>query len=538
MFFWNVKRQILNFCSTNYINFENPYTNIQNLFFSFFEFIKLNIFAHIKKGDTMKQKSIWLEGFPKDICSSLDKDLDIDVLIIGGGITGLNTAYHLINQNLKVALVEKNNIGCGVTSRTTGKLTYLQENLFSKIKSYHGSYKAQLYMQSQIDATNLVKNIIEKEKIECDLECTKSYIFSDDIKKIENEEKVLTEAGILIHKASKLPNGESITAGFYVDNTYVFHPLKYVYGLKDICLKNNISIYERTKVISIDKNSSGYICKTDHCSIHTKYIVLALHYPYFVTPFWMPLKAHIEKSYLQAFQVEKNYKFSAITISKPTISMRYHTDKDKNYQLYLTNAHNACIKNNEKKNFDDLLKAKNKQPDYLWSNKDIITIDSLPYIGAINDDNTILIGTGYNTWGMTNGSLAGKILSDIILKKDNKYIELFQPKRKMNIGKIVNFPMVLGSNAYSFIKTKLKKQKDWYPSYVRFETRNGEKIAIYTDEQNKEHIVHNICPHFKCSLIFNEIEKTWDCPCHGSRFDIDGNSIEGPSNYNITYKNL
>ena len=148
----------------------------------------------------------------------------------------------------------------------------------------------------------------------------------------------------------------------------------------------------------------------------------------------------------------------------------------------------------------------------------------------------MLIGTGYNTWGMTNGSLAGKILSDIILKKENKYINLFNPMRKINKGKIINFPLILGSNAYSFIKSKIYKNKKWYPNTVRFEKRNGKNIAIYIDENKKEHIVYNLCPHLKCSLNFNEIELTWDCPCHGSRFDIDGNCIEGPSNYNITYK--
>ena len=148
-----------------------------------------------------------------------------------------------------------------------------------------------------------------------------------------------------------------------------------------------------------------------------------------------------------------------------------------------------------------------------------------------------LIGTGYNTWGMTNGSLAGKILADIILKKENKYIELFNPKRKLNKGKIINFPIALCSTAYSFIKSKISKNKSWYSNHVKFENRDGVSVAIYIDENNKEHIVRNICPHLKCSLLFNELEHTWDCPCHGSRFDIDGKCLEGPSNYDITYKN-
>jgi len=484
----------------------------------------------------MKEKSIWRENFPKKSCPKLNNDIGVDVLIIGGGITGISSAYHLINNNLKVCLVEKDLIGCGVTSRTTGKLTYLQENVYSKLLTYVGKEKAQLYLNSQIDAIKLVTNIINKEKINCNLEKANSYVFSDDKKdKINKEKNILNEFGISLNEVKELPSGEKINYGFYVEDTYVFHPLKYIYALKNICLNNNISIYENTKIISINKENGQYICKTKNNTIKAKYVILALHYPYFLFPFIMPLKAHLEKSYVEAFRVEKNYQYSAITISKPTISIRYYSDNNKHYQIYLTNSHDLSVKHNEKENFRDLLKAKEKEPDYVWSNKDIMTMDSIPYIGTL-DDNNLLIGTGYNTWGMTNGSLAGKILSDIILKKENKYIELFNPKRGLNLGKIMNFPVVIGANIYSFTKTKLKKNKSWYFSNVKFEERNGEKVGIYIDENKKEHIVYNICPHLKCSLIFNEIEKTWDCPCHGSRFDLDGKCIEGPSNYNITYK--
>lgn len=485
----------------------------------------------------MKEKSIWREGFPRNTCPSLNKDIDVDVLIIGGGITGISTAYHLSDSNLKICLVEKNEIGSGVTSRTTGKLTYLQENIYSKLKTYVGKEKAKLYLESQIDAIKMVTDIIKKEMISCDWDKASSYIFSNEkSKKLEKEKSILSEFDISLKEAKKLPNEEEVEEAFYVNDTYVFHPLKYIYALKDICLNKDVSIYEKTKIISIDKEEEVYLCKTRNNTIRARQVVFAVHYLYFIIPFWMPLKAYIEKSYIEAFQTEQNYHFSAITISKPTISMRYHTDGNINYQLYLTNSHNACVKNNEKENFTDLMTAKNKKPDYIWSNKDIMTIDSLPYIGSINSDNSLLIGTGYNTWGMTNGSIAGKILSDIILHKENKYIELFHPKRGINLGKAINFPIILGSNIYSFTKTKIKKNKSWYFSNVKFEERNGKSIAIYIDENNKEHIVYNICPHFKCSLIFNEVEKTWDCPCHGSRFDIDGNLIEGPSNYDIVYK--
>ena len=473
----------------------------------------------------MKNKSIWdtkKKKYPK-----LNKDIEIDVLIIGGGITGISTLYHLIGKNLKVCLVERNKLCMGVTSKTTGKLTYLQDNIYSKLKLYHGYDKTKLYLESQIYAIKLVKNIIKKENIECNLEKVSSYIFSNNKYKLNKEKKLLKSFGIDIKTSNKLPNNYKTNA-LYVNDTYVFHPLKYLYKLSEICYQNKLDIYENTNIISIKKCNDYYICKTDNNTIKTKYVVCAMHYPYFTIPFFTPLKSWLEKSYIKAYKVDNNKLYSSINIDSNTISTRYYEDNDI-YKLYLTNSHNLAFKNNDINNFSTLIDDNTL---YVWSNKDIITNDLLPYIGKI--DNNFLIAFGYNTWGMTNGSLAGEIIKDIILNKKNKYALLFNPNRSINIGKIINTPLILFSNIYSFIKSKFI-YKSWY-SNVRFEEIDGKKVGIYKDELGIEHIVYNLCPHLKCSLIFNEVEKTWDCPCHGSRFDIDGNVIEGPSNYSITYK--
>ena len=483
----------------------------------------------------MKNNSIWLDGIKKQNFRKLEKDIDVDVLIVGGGITGVSSAYHLSTGDLSVCLVEKNKLLEGVTSRTTGKLTYLQENIYSKLVDFHGKEKSKLYLDSQKDAIKLVNGIIDSNKIDCNLEKVKSYVFDyKDIESVEDEINLLNEFGVDLKLSDVLPSGENINSSYFVEDTYVFHPLKYLSKLVDVCVDRNVKFYEDTKIISVDEEDDYYICKTDNNIIKAKYVVIAVHYPYFLFPFLMPFKSYLEKSYIEAFKVKKNYNFSAINISKPIISTRFYENKDDIYQIFLTNSHNYCFKNDEEKNFEELFKIDERDADYTWSNKDIMTNDLLPYIGRLNESN-ILIGTGYNTWGMTNGSLAGKIISDIILDGKNRYIELFDPHRKLNLGSFLNFPVALFSSAYSFVKTKVSKNKEWYSDRVSFEKRNGKNVGIYVDDEGVEHVVYNLCPHMKCSLIFNEIEKTWDCPCHGSRFDIDGKSIEGPSNYDITY---
>lgn len=480
----------------------------------------------------MKKSSIWLEDINYIPNESLNKNIDVDVLIIGGGITGLSIAYHLKDENLKTCLIERNEIGQGVTARTTGKLTYLQETIYTKLNSEE---KAKLYLESQIDAIKIVESIIAKNNIKCDYERILSYLFTEDekyIHKIEQEKELLEKFGIRTKEVDQLPNNRKIKYGISVDKTAVFHPIKYLIGLKEN-IKDKIDIYENTKIIDIDEEDNYYICKTDKYIVKAKQIVIATHYPYFLLPFMMPFKCHLEKSYVAAFEHD-NYHFSAINTNQPTISIRYHQDNQKSYQLYLNGSHNLAFKNNDDENFNNLLKDLKTEPDYIWSNKDLITNDFLPYIGKLKDN--MYIATGYNTWGMTNGTIAGKVISDLIINKENKYQNLFDPKRSINVSKIINFSLDVVSNIKSFVGSKIIKNKSWYPDNVQFKQIDGEDVAIYIDENKKEHIVYQKCPHMKCNLLFNVEEKTWDCPCHGSRFDVDGNCIEGPSNYSITYK--
>ena len=245
-----------------------------------------------------------------------------------------------------------------------------------------------------------------------------------------------------------------------------------------------------------------------------------------------PFKTSLEKSFLCASEIENTKSFSAINIDKNLLSLRFHKDKRK-YLICVTQ------NNNLTKNMDNITKRDNAMWDmksnfspnikYCWSNFDILTSDHLPLIGKIEDN--LFLATGYNTWGMTNGILAGKIISDIMYNKENPYSQLFNPLRDFkNIPKLVNFNL---KNGFSFINTKLNKNKYFYRKDVRIIKENGIYYGIYIDENKKEHKVLNVCPHMKCNLSFNYQTKTWDCPCHGSSFDIDGNVIFGPSSYNI-----
>lgn len=479
----------------------------------------------------MKNISLWNDIIVNS-SKTLNQDINVDVLIIGGGITGISTLYQLRNSGLSTILVERNCCGQGVTSRSTAKITYLQEKEYMNIRKYLDFDTAKKYLQSQRVAVQMLAQIIKTAKIDCDFVKAPSYLFTNqekNIDKLNQEYQFLKDCKVDVQQTKNVPILGKVAWALKVDDTYTFHPLKYINHLKRM-LSNNI--YEYSNVSNIKKGKNGYVCTVNDYQVNAKYVVIATHYPYFLFPFLMPFKNHVETSYIGAKALSSLPNFSAINIDDETISIRTSKDENQEYLIYLYQSFKSCDIKSVKENFSKL--NEKYKFDYLWSNKDIITNDYLPYIGRVYENNDgFLIATGYNTWGMTNGTLAGKVLADIILKKDNPYISLFSPNRSINFSKFVRFPIDISGSVKAIIKSTKNNVNN---KNVIHKKIDGKPVLIYKDENGIEHIVLNRCPHMKCGLQFNEVEKTWDCYCHGSRFDLDGNCIEGPSNFDITFK--
>ena len=471
----------------------------------------------------VKKNSIWLDYPYKESSKALEKDITTDVLIIGGGMTGLSVSYFLKDSNLKVCLVDKSLIAHGVSSKMTAKISYLQGN-YLKIKNSSSLSNAKKYFLSQKEAIGILLNIINKEHISCNLEEVHTYIYADtpkEIVKLQKEKNLLSSWQANIEEVKK--------DNYYAISTtnYVFHPLKYLYALKRICEKK-IDIYENTEIKSIKKEDNYFICSSNNYTIKAKKVVLACHYPFFLFPFLLPLRSYVEKSYLMAYSYPYNNHTALLSQNK---SYRFYEDK-KIYKIYLSNSHNIGNHLNRKKEYYKLINSIKERPEYLWENDDLITIDYLPFIGKLkSNEENILLSTGYNTWGTTNATLAGKILSDIILKKENPYISLFSLQRNYNYLAIFNSLSNIFINGKSYLINKINPSKKWYSSDIFFK-----KNKAIIKSNNSEHIVINKCPHMGCPLIFNEVENVWECPCHASKFDIDGKCLKGPSKEDISYQ--
>jgi len=482
----------------------------------------------------MKNVSIWRDQTKVERTKNiLGPNTETDILIIGGGISGLSTGLELLENNQKFIIVEKKVCGMGITSLSTGKLTFAQGLIYDKITKNYNYITALKYYKSQKDAIKRVYDNIMKYDMDCDYEIVPSYIFTNnesDIVKIKKEQKFYDKANVKYREIYSLPNNYPLKYGLEFEETAIFNPLKYVCELKKIIEKSDNKIFENTTVHEIKKLGKVYEVITDRGSIYTKKVIVTTNYPFFIIPGLIPFKTYIEKSYLLATPMESS-KISAITSNKPTITMRNYKD---NYFIFGSNSHSTSNHYNFKKNFDELMSKYdshfNTKIEYIWSAHDVMTNDSIPYIGRISNEQ-IYIATGFNKWGMTNGVLSGKILSDLILNKFNPYIPIFSLKRKFSIPRLLNLVKNDCKTIFTLIATKLVKNHKFY-DHVEVVNVDGESVGIY-HHNGKEYKVKNTCPHMKCSLIFNEVEKTWDCPCHGSRFDIKGNVISGPSTYSI-----
>lgn len=489
------------------------------------------------------KKSLWQKYNDMKKLNSINENMSTDVLIIGAGITGVSVAYNLINHKENVILIDRNKCCDGVTSKSTGKLTYLQDLMYQKIVNTCGMNAAKLYFESQKEAIRIVKKNVKNENIDCDLKQSESIAFTKNLKelpKFEAERRILDELDVNysnLHNKFLLNDVKDVIK---VKNTYVFNPVKYVISLlKKVINSPNILVYENSIATKIKKENDFFIVMVNGFEIKTKKVVIACNYPFFTIPGLIPFKTYVEKSYICASKIGETQNLNAISSNYPCESFRYYYDGKDKYFIYLNNSSKICDKLNYEKNYKQCVKKikeiTNDSPIYRWENMDVLTNDNLPLIGRISlYEKNVFIATGYNTWGMTNGVIAGKVISDLILNKKNKYVELFNPSRSINFSKFKNFiinTMISNVKAYTF--NLIKKNPSWYKNKAIVTKINGKRVGVYFDSKGEKHVVSNICPHLKCFLTFNEVDKTWDCPCHGSRFDVDGNCVKGPSVYDI-----
>lgn len=493
---------------------------------------------------------LWLETSSIPTFPSLNQELSVDICLVGAGITGITLAYLLKDTHLKIALIDSDDFLHGSTAYTTAKLTAQHDLIYATMIKNYGLDQAKCYVNAQNQAIQFVRESCKQLNIDCHLETLPAYLYTEDenqVKNIVDEFEAAKELGFECALLDKLDLPFSVKKALVFEQQAQYHPLLFLTGLlQEVTSSSNISLYANTPARDLRLNDNGtYSVLTDtNFSIHAKKVVQCCHFPFYDDLSLLFARAEIDHSYLMAIKDAHPFpKGMYLSVDSNSRTIRTYDDLlivgGENHRpgtVADTNQNYQKIKDFAKTYFHSDKVA------YEWSTQDYVTSDQIPYIGRLHDDNeSLYVATGYCKWGMTNGIVAALLLADLIQGKENSWTSLFTPSR-FNLK--AQFKELLKNNgevAVEYIKGKLKKgDKSLYLDFDEatvIQTDHG-KCGVYKDLDGKLYTIDITCPHLGCELVFNTAEKTWDCPCHGSRFSYRGEVIEGPAHTPLSsYKN-
>lgn len=491
--------------------------------------------------------SIWLDSCQLKRYKRLDTDINCDVCIIGGGITGITTAYYLMKKGFSVSIIEQSKFGNNTTGNTTGKITSQHNLFYDYLYKTFGLTFAQDYFKANEQAISNIKEIINFNTINCDFEIKDSYVFTQNnnyIQKFKDEYKILKHINPSVSLEKRIDLPFSIELAIKFSNQAQFNSIKYINGLLKALEEKNVNLYENTKALDIEKNNNLYSVITEHGRITSKFVVCACSFPFLNFPGFHFIKMYQSTAY--AIAIDTNMPIidnMYINFDTPTISYRTAIYKGKRIPIIAGFDHKTGTIENSKNAYLFLEQvAKKIYPDCKviskWATEDCISVDKLPYIGEFSTFTPhVYLATGFKKWGMTTSNIAANIICDEICGIKNKYEYMFNSKRFHPIKHFSETKNNIkeASEGIIFKKFIVKDYDiDKIPTNSsKIFKYDGNIIGVYKDEENNIHAVKPICSHLGCLLSWNNTLKTWDCPCHGSRFDINGNCIYGPSNNSL-----
>ncbi len=480
-------------------------------------------------------ESIWNATCKLPKTEPLSTGCTADVAVIGAGMAGLLTAYMLQKRGVDVIVIEGAEIACGMTKNTTAKITSQHALIYDRLITQMGEELAQQYASANQHAVSQYRELIQQNHIDCHFEEMPAYVYSlDETDKLKSEVKAANRLGIEAEfvQNTTLPFAARVRGAVKFPMQAQFHPLEFIRFLA-----GELRIYEHTMATKVEENTVFTPCG----NITAKNIVVATHFPFINAPGYYFARMHQERSYVIALENAAKLDGMYIDADNQGYSFR-------NYEnlLLLGGGGHRTGKNKSGGSYAQLREAaKEFYPDrtekYHWSAQDCIPMDGVPYIGHYSSETpNLFVATGFQKWGMSSSMAAAEILSDLITEQNNKNAEVFSPQRFHLSASVETLLQDSGQavtgllkGAFKIPSKHLEGVKPGHSGVVEYQ---GERVGVYKDEQGEVFIVSNKCSHLGCELTWNADELTWDCPCHGSRFDYKGNLINNPAMHGISDK--
>jgi glycine/D-amino acid oxidase-like deaminating enzyme/nitrite reductase/ring-hydroxylating ferredoxin subunit len=500
-----------------------------------------------------QSRSVWMDTAEVPLQSSLTERISADVCIVGAGIAGMSTAYLLAREGQSVVVIDDGPIGGGMTGRTTAHLVNALDDRYFELERLHGEEGARLAGESHTAAINAVEAIVTQEGIKCEFERLDGYLFvppRESKQILDDELEAAHKAGLTeIEKVERVPwDSYDTGAALRFPRQAQFHPLKYLAGLAKAIKEKGGRIYTQTHAKEIEGGKQARVETSGGGVVTTSAVVVATN-----TPVNDLLAIHTKQAAYQTYVIGARIPAGAVTRAlywdtpDPYHYIRIETvGRGANaFDVLIVGGedHKTGQQDDANKRFGALERwTRHRFPmvegiEYRWSGEVMEPVDGLAFIGRNPmDAKNVFIATGDSGNGMTHGTIAGLLLTDLILQRKNPWEQIYDParlplkalpefvKENLNVAKQYT-DLVMAGDVES--EDEIKRGAGAIIS------RGLHKVAVYRDPNGEVHELSAVCKHLGCIVNWNTLENTWDCPCHGSRYDALGKVIQGPANSDL-----
>ncbi len=487
--------------------------------------------------------SYWTATADVPTFPNLERDLTTDVAIVGTGITGITAAYLLSRQGMKVVILEAGRVLHGTTGHTTAKVTAQHELIYDELIHHFGEDNARLYYEANRDALQFVARTVESERIECGWSEERAYLFAQtasSVPKLEKELRAYERLGIEGTLRDRVALPIEAVSALEMPGQARFHPLRYLKALLERAVEAGAEIYEHTTAMKVEEGTGPIVLTEKGNRVFCKHVVSASHFPFLDWKGFYFARMHAERSYVLAARIGETYPGGMyLSVDQPKRSIRLAEDGDEPLVLIGGEGHKAGQSPCTIRHYEALQSFAEstlgaKEIAYRWSTQDLVTLDKVPYVGPVTSGTpNVLLATGYRKWGMTNGTAAARLLANLVLGVPDRSASLFDPSRfhadpdiKTFIKDNVDVAKQLVSGKLEMTHRTVDELSAGEGAVVRI---GGRRAGAYKDPDGTLHLVDTTCTHLGCETHWNDGDRTWDCPCHGSRYSYTGEVVEGPA---------
>jgi glycine/D-amino acid oxidase-like deaminating enzyme/nitrite reductase/ring-hydroxylating ferredoxin subunit len=485
-----------------------------------------------------ERSSLWLATTAATSFPTMEGDLQVDVAVIGGGIAGITTALLLKQEGKRVAVIEAARIVEGVTAYTTAKITSLHGLIYHDLVKKFDEETALLYAEANQAAIGLIASLVDRNQIECDFERTAAYTYTthkDEVDKIKEEVQAARKAGLAAEFVTETELPFKVTAAIRLARQAQFHPRKYLLALAQLIPGNGSYLFEGTAAVDVKEGNPCQVT-TDRGVITATDVVMCTHFPFYDNALYFG-RMEPFRSYLMAVTLDGPAPEGMYLSTDLQQTLRRHRLADGQELLLVGGEGHKTGHGGDTVERYARIEAwarsifPVRQVLHSWSTQDFEAFDRIPFIGRAHPlAQHLWVATGFKGWGMTSSTVAGLLLSRLIIGHESPWVKVFDPNRVdlAGVPKMTQANLQVAADLVGGYITP-RRREDVPVGEGRIVRGDDGEMAVYHAPDGSYHAVSPVCTHMGCKVNWNPAERSWDCPCHGSRFSVDGDVLDGPA---------